>query len=148
MADEVRLRSATPADVEAVRALLAAADLPLEGLEDQFGDGYVLAERAGRVVAAEGIEVYGDDGLLRSAVVDAALRGRGLGERLTRERLDWARRRGLRAVWLLTTTAAPFFDRLGFARVERASAPPALQASREFATVCPSSAACMRLPLS
>ena len=147
MADDVQLRPASAADLASVRALLVSADLPQDGLEDQFGDRYVVAVRGGRVVGAEGIEVHGDDGLLRSAVVDGALRGQGLGEQLTRERLAWARARGLRSVWLLTTTAAPFFDRLGFARVERASAPPALQASREFASVCPSSATCMRLEL-
>ena len=50
-------------------------------------------------------------------------------------------------MWLLTTTAAPFFARLGFATMERASAPQALQASREFAAACPAGATCMRLDL-
>ena len=63
------------------------------------------------------------------------------------DRLARARGLGLGSVWLLTTTAAGFFDQLGFARVERGSVPPELQASPEFATVCPGSAVCMRLAL-
>ncbi len=141
------LRPAGPADLAAVRALLADAQLPVEGLEEQFGERYVVAEADGQVIGAEGVEVHGAFGLLRSAAVAVRHRGTGLGQRLTRERLDWARAHRLRAVYLLTTTAAPFFARLGFRAVPRASAPPELQASREFATVCPASAVCMRLDL-
>ena len=74
-------------------------------------------------------------------------RGTGLGMRLTEERIGWARKQRLEALYLLTTTAAPFFGRLGFVEVARASAPAAVQTSREFATACPAGATCMRLPL-
>ncbi len=146
--DGIVLRPATTADLEAVRALLRDTKLPLEGLDDQFGEGYVVAvRREGRIVGAAGMEVHGPDGLLRSLVVAPPLRGLGLGEELTKDRLRWARGRGLRAVWLLTTTAADFFDRFGFLAADRAAAPPALQASPEFAGACPQDAACLRLVL-
>lgn len=146
--DGIVLRPAALADLEAVRALLRDAHLPLDGLEEQFGEGYVVAvRREGRIVGAEGIEVHGQDGLLRSAVVAPPLRGLGLGEALTDDRLAWARGRGLKSVWLLTTTAADFFDRFGFHRAERGAAPPALQASTEFSVACPASAVCLRLVL-
>jgi len=86
-------------------------------------------------------------GLLRSLVVDAPRRGSGLGHTLTFDRIRLAKEQGVDALWLLTTTAAPFFARLGFVTVERARVPPALQASHEFATACPSSATCMWLDL-
>jgi amino-acid N-acetyltransferase len=143
----VTLRPATPADLAAVRALLASAGLPLDGIEEQFVDGFVVAESDGVVVGAEGVELYGQDGLLRSAVVDDTWRGRGVGDALTRDRLAWARARGLRSVWLLTTTAADYFPRHGFEPVSRDVAPAAVRASREFASVCPSSATAMRLTL-
>lgn len=141
------LRDAAAADLIAVRELLRDARLPLDGLEEQFGDRYAVAEAAGRVVGVEGIEVYDRWGLLRSAVVAPQLRGSGLGVRLTENRLAWARHQRLEALYLLTTTAAPFFARLGFVEVPRASAPAPLQGSREFATACPASATCMMLPL-
>lgn len=145
--NDVTIRAARADDISAVRALLAAVLLPLDGLDEQFGDGYAVAECDGTVIGAEGIETYEDSGLLRSAVVHDAWRGRGIGDALTRDRLDWARSRGLRAVYLLTTTAADYFPRYGFTRVERGSAPAAVQRSREFAEACPQTAVTMRLVL-
>ena len=146
--DGVVLRPAVPTDLQAVRALLRDAKLPADGIEDQFGEPYVVAvRREGRVVGVAGLEVHGAEGLLRSVVVVPPLRGLGLGEAMTHDRLARARSLKLAAVWLLTTTAAGFFDQLGFARVERASAPAPLQASKEFSVVCPGTAVCMRLPV-
>lgn len=142
------VRSAEPGDLAPVRALLAAAGLPVADVEARFGPGYAVAlDAAGAIVGAEGIEVHGRHGLLRSAVVAPAWRGRGVGAALTRDRLAWARAAGLEAVYLLTTTAAAYFPRHGFERVERATVPAALQAASEFASVCPASAIVMRLPL-
>lgn len=143
----IRIRPARADDLPGVRNLLRAADLPLDGLDDQFGDNYAVAEAAGSIVGAEGIEIYGQHGLLRSAVVSAAWRGRGVGEALTTERLAWARERGLQAVYLLTTTAAGYFPRFGFVSEWREQAPEAIRRSREFADACPETAAFMRLTL-
>lgn len=140
-------RAASAGDLAAVRRLLEAAKLPADGLEDQFPDGYDVVTRDGTVVAAAGVEVHGRAGLLRSVVVDAALRGQGFGAQLSQRRIQWARQRGLDEVWLLTTTAATFFPRLGFRPADRAGAPVELQRSREFAGACPASAACLKLEL-
>lgn len=141
------IRTAQPSDQEAVAELLRAAGLPTDGLGDQFGSGYAVAELAGSVVGAEGIEVYEHAGLLRSAVVASAYRGQRVGDRLTANRLAWARAQGLREVWLLTTTAERWFPRFGFEPALRRDAPAALQASPEFAGACPASAVAMRLTL-
>ncbi len=143
-AADFAIRAARDADLTTVRQLLVAAKLPTDGLEEQFGDGYAIAESNGTAIGAEGIEIYGDAGLLRSAVVDAGWRGRGVGDALTQDRLRWAAGRGLREVWLLTTTAADYFPRFGFAPAARADAPAPMQESREFAEACPASAIAMR----
>jgi amino-acid N-acetyltransferase len=139
------LRPAKPGDLAAVRELLGASGLPLDGLEDQFGAGYVVAVEAGAVVGVAGLEVHGGAGLLRSVAVHRTHRGTGLGVALVKDRLDWARFSAVGAIYLLTTTAAHFFTRFGFVQVARESAPAALQASPEFATVCPGDSVCMRL---
>ncbi|HJU65936.1 MAG TPA: arsenic resistance N-acetyltransferase ArsN2 [Gemmatimonadaceae bacterium] len=141
------LRPARSSDLDRVIELLAAARLPTEGLEEQFGDRYVIAESDGRIIGAEGMELYGPYGLLRSAVVEPAWRGQGIGEALTENRLSWARAQQLRAIYLLTMTAADFFPRFGFVVVERESAPAEVQRSREFCGQCPMSAITMRLTL-
>jgi amino-acid N-acetyltransferase len=141
----ITVRPAAAEDLEVVKSLLDAAHLPLDGLEEQFGGGYAVAESGRQIVGAEGIEVYERSGLLRSAVVHPDWRGRGVGDVLTRDRLEWARRVGLDRVYLLTTTAELYFPRFGFQRVDREAAPPEIRASREFASACPATAALMVL---
>jgi amino-acid N-acetyltransferase len=145
--ERATLRAARASDLAPVQALLREAKLHLEGLEEQFPRSYVVAESAGALVGAMGIEVYGRYGLLRSAVVAPAQRGAGLGRTLTENRIAWARSQRLEALYLLTVTAEPFFAHLGFAKSPRKSAPAELQASLEFSKLCESSAVCMRLDL-
>jgi protein-tyrosine-phosphatase/N-acetylglutamate synthase-like GNAT family acetyltransferase len=141
----VQLAGARLDDRAEIDALLARVDLPVEGVEDQFPGAFVVARRGGRIVGVAALEQHGGDGLLRSVAVDPEERGTGLGICLTAERLAFARQAGLGAIYLLTTTAAGYYPRFGFATIDRASAPAAIAASREFASVCPSSATCMIL---
>lgn len=142
-----RLRAARGEDAERVQRLLQLSKLPLDGLDEQFGDNYAVAVDGADLVGVEGIELYGEDGLLRSAAVDASRRGQGIGDALTRDRIAWARTRGLRAVYLLTTTAQNYFPRFGFVAASRDDAPDAIKRSREFADACPASAHFMKLTL-
>jgi hypothetical protein len=64
-----------------------------------------------------------------------------------RAALDLARNCGVTDVYLLTTTAAEFFPRLGFARIARDAAPRVVQTSTEFQSACPASAAAMHVRL-
>lgn len=61
--------------------------------------------------------------------------------------MDVALRDGIERLWLLTETAEPFFARLGFERVSREMAPPTIQLTSEFGSVCAASASCMMLKL-
>lgn len=137
------LRAASAADYEAVVRLLRAADLPTAGLQPALSD-FLVAEDGGRLVGVIGLEVYGDAALLRSAVVDTDRRGTGLGRDLVSGLLDHAGRRGVRDVYLLTTTAERYFPRFGFTRVSRDAVAPAVRASEEFRGACPDSAVAMR----
>jgi N-acetylglutamate synthase-like GNAT family acetyltransferase len=143
----MEIRTATQADLDAVRRLVAEAGLPQDGLEDQFGSGYVVAIESGRLIGVAGVERYGRYGLLRSVATAADRRGRGVGNALVEDRVGWAERAGLESIYLLTTTAAGYFPKLGFVAVERAAVPVEIGASREFSSVCPSSAVVMRLAL-
>lgn len=143
----VSIRDANAGDRDAVHALLVRASLPPDGLDEQFGDAYAVAESGGEIVGAAGVEVYGGAGLLRSVAVHPGWRGRGIGIGLTRDRLEWARKRGIGTVFLLTDTAAGYFPRLGFAPVARDEVPEEVRASLQFATVCPSTASVLALSL-
>lgn len=136
-------RPARLQDLAAVRQLVLSAGLPDAELADQFPGAYVVLQQGEALVGSAGLETHGDCGLLRSLAIAPSHRGMGLGRELTEDRLRAARARGLRSVYLLTTTAPEFFFRLGFERVARESAPTPLQGAAEFATVCPASAICM-----
>ena len=70
------------------------------------------------------------------------------GKQLVAEAESYARERGVKALYLLTTTAERFFDRLGYSRIEREMVPESIKATREYAGICPASSAvmCKRLP--
>ena len=141
------VRSARSDDLPAVKALLTTAKLPTDGVEEQFGPAYAVATEDDRIIGVVGIERYGSYGLLRSAAVTPDARGRGVGEALILDRIDWSMRNQLQAIYLLTTTAPDYFPRFGFERVERASVPADVQSSLEFSMVCCASAAVMKLDL-
>ncbi len=131
-------------DLPILRQLLRAEDLPAEGAGFDRTD-FLVMDDAGRVCGCGGIEGYGDVGLLRSLVVAPDQRGRGFGLALARRLVSWAVEHGLRELYLLTETAAPFFERkVGFDVVSRDEAPPEIRTSDEFARQCPASAVLMR----
>jgi amino-acid N-acetyltransferase len=140
------IRRGSAADHAPLVALLAASHLPTAGVPPTLAD-FLVAELDGRVVGAIGLERYGNAGLLRSAVVEPSAQGTGLGQRLVRELLAHATARGVREIYLLTTTAEHFFPRFGFERIDRREVPAVVQASVEFREACPASATVMRARL-
>ena len=124
-------------------ALLADAQLPTDDLTEAHCDHFFFAGPASRPTGLVGLELFGDVALLRSLVVTAEKRGLGAGTALLAQAERYARTRGVRQLYLLTTTAEAFFARHGYVRAPRDSAPPAIRATREFGGICPASAAFM-----
>jgi amino-acid N-acetyltransferase len=130
-------------DATQVRRLVESAGLPTADLDAAdlahfFGCGAV--DRPHGVV---GLEVLGAEALLRSLAVEPGARGSGSGRALVAAAEQHARDSGVDSVFLLTTTAAGFFERLGYTRVDREIAPAAIRHTREFGEVCPASATFM-----
>lgn len=139
------IRPAQQADLTAVQRLLDAVGLPLDGIEQGFGETWAVAEAENTIAGVAGVEIHVPFGLLRSVAVSPGRRGRGIGNALVRNRVRFARKRGLKKLFLLTTTAAPWFERLSFRRIDRAAVPVPLLSSREFQGVCPAAAVLMEL---
>jgi len=140
------VREAKSGDWPAVTSLLAAAGLPLAGVEENL-TGFLVAVRGEIVIGCAAVELYGRDGLLRSVAVAEAERGSGLGQELVHRSLERAASAGMETVTLLTTTATEFFPRFGFQVLEREAVPAAVQESIEFSEACPATATAMLLPL-
>ncbi len=141
------IRSAQQEDHSAVLQLLQQSDLPQDGLSDHWATTLV-ARDGSQVVGSAALELYGASALLRSVAVEPSRRGQGLGQRLTQAALDLAKQRGVKAVYLLTETAAHFFARFGFRRISRSDVLPEVQRSVEFTHACPKSAQVMMVELS
>jgi len=139
---QVSVRQARLGDLPALRELLSLCSLPLDGVAEHL-DSFLVAFDRDQLAGSIGLERYGPDGLLRSLAVHPDHRRRALGAHLTRRALHDAHRLGLRQVFLLTETASEYFLRFQFRRVPRQQAPAAVQASVEFASVCPETAICM-----
>jgi amino-acid N-acetyltransferase len=140
------IRPAVVEDLSAVLGLLRSAFLP-DDAEPHFANFFV-AQCDGSVVGAIGFESLGDRALLRSLVVEKSYRATGIGTSLADEAIRHARRIAVAELFLLTTDAASFFERLGFERVPHAEAPAAVRQTRQFSELCPATAQLMRLVLS
>ena len=140
MSEPSTVISQTPARSGAIR-LLESAGLPASDLTDEHMNAFFYAGSASAPDAMIGMEIYGAVALLRSLVVSPALRKRGLGQRLVAKAEQYAKERGVGAVYLLTTTAEPFFLARGYSPAARETAPPSIRSTTEFAGLCPASSA-------
>jgi amino-acid N-acetyltransferase len=142
----IAISAAVPEDGPAITTLLRDADLPHEDHAEHLAN-FLVARCDGVVVGAVGFELHGRDALLRSLVVAPAHRGTGLGGELVDRLAAEARWRAAKRFYLLTTTAETFFARRGFERIVRLEVPAAIASTREFNSLCPSSAICMTRPV-
>lgn len=138
------IRDANRADLAPITALLRDADLVLDGVEDHVGS-FLVAEHDGVLAGVMGLEMYTPAALLRSAVVALAQRGTGIGRELFDALRSRARANGIDTLYLLTTTAGPYWSRRGFIQITRDDVPMDVRGSAEFTGACPASATVMSL---
>lgn len=127
----------------ALKAALTEAHLPTDDIEDRGRIFFKAQSSDGRTVGFSGTERCAGDYLLRSVVVLPDRRGEGFGRGVVDATLASLDHTG--DVFLATTSAAPFFTRIGFSEVQWDSVPAAVLATRQLSSICPSSATIMKL---
>jgi N-acetylglutamate synthase-like GNAT family acetyltransferase len=148
-AQDASLRAATGDDLPAIERLLVSSGLPTAGVAEALAS-FVVAEsgQGKRIVGVIGLELCCDEyALLRSAAVEPDWRGTGLGRRLVMHLIADAESRGVKALYLLTTTAERYFPSFGFVPTTRDAVPHEVKQSVEFREACPASATVMALEL-
>lgn len=130
--------------IAAVKEILAFMQLPTADITPGHMEHFFGLWVAEALVGVVGIEPYGRESLLRSLAVVPTQRGAGLGTKLLAHAEQYAHSRGTQTLFLLTTTAASYFARQGYAALDRAEAPAAIRCTEEFASLCPSAAVLMR----
>ena len=145
--EDISYRAAARADLPGIEGLLRESSLPTVGVAEAL-EQFIVAERGRRLVGVVGLELHGDRyALLRSAAVDASVRGRGVGRQLVEQIIGAARARNLESLYLLTTTAERYFPMFGFEEITRDAVPDVVKRSAEFTSACPASAVVMSLHL-
>jgi len=140
-------RKATKIDEPQVRALLEEAQLHTESLGGKITE-FFLADQGGVIIGVAGFEYYGDDALLRSVAVLANQRNKGTGSAMVDWMLSRAKEHHIKRIVLLTDTARKFFEKKGFAVVNRSLIDnEAMKKSSEFAYLCSASTTTMILNL-
>jgi N-acetylglutamate synthase-like GNAT family acetyltransferase len=125
---------------DGLKTALIKAGLPADDVEDPQPLFWRFESYQDIPVGFGGLEVHGSDALLRSVVTLPPVRQVGIGSTIVDmlEGEAWAR--NCRAIYLLTTSQVDFFAGLGYAPCARSGVPDAVRQSRQFPTLCPSTA--------
>jgi UDP-N-acetylmuramate: L-alanyl-gamma-D-glutamyl-meso-diaminopimelate ligase len=135
-------------DMSGVRDLLQRAHLAASDVPDTAFTSFFVVRSEGQVVACVGLEVYGEEAILRSLAVDPEQRGNGFGWMMADTAIEHARWRGVRRIYLLTETASDFFAaKHGFRVVDRSTVSPAVAAASTFRSSTDSKFVAMRLDM-
>jgi len=126
-----------------VRRLLAEGELPTSDLSPLHLEHFFACGPIDAPQGVVGLELYGNVALLRSLAVSTGSRGNGHGKALIAHAERYAASQGVREVYLLTTTAVEWFERFGYRRIDRDSAPDVIGRTEEFSALCPSSSVLM-----
>jgi len=146
MANQIPIEPVNNKFREAIVALLESEKLPVHDLSPEL-DNFFIATDNGHVVGAIGLEIYKDDGLLRSLVVKKDYRKMKTGARLINELENFGRRSGLKNIYLLTESAEDYFKKKGYLKINRRNVPDSIKASSEWSLVCPDTAVLMQKTL-
>ena len=128
-------------DAPGLVGALQSAGLPVDDLLEPGRTFFAYRTPAGDPVGFGGYEALGDHALLRSIVVLPAWRAQALGRNLAALLQRRAFDAGARRAWVLTSSAAPFFEKIGFKPVARDDAPATVLATRQASSLCPADAA-------
>ncbi len=139
---ELEFSAATSRDFADVAHLLQSENLPTDDLSPEVPH-FLLARAKGTLVGVAGLEIYGTDALLRSVAVHKDYRNFRIAQRLTNDLIKQVKLIGVKDVYLITTTADKYFEKQGYARIDRATAPASISATQQFSSLCPSSAVVM-----
>jgi amino-acid N-acetyltransferase len=127
-------------------ALLKKNSLPTEDIDP--GKQLFVVEEGDNVVATVAVEYNYNDALLRSLSVSKEKRKSGIGAELVEFIEGYVQKQGVQRMYLLTTTAATFFSKRGYATIDRDNVPEFIKNTKEYSAICSSSSTVMKKELS
>jgi amino-acid N-acetyltransferase len=97
-----------------------------------------------QIKGTAGWEQFENNALIRSVSIKKDWQQHGMGSSLYKALEDAAIERGIRHLYLLTTTADGFFLKQGFSVISRDEVPEYIQNTKQFSSTCPASAIVMK----
>jgi len=125
--------------------LLKENKLPTEDINP--GTQLFVVEEVDEVIATIAVEYDYNDALLRSLSVSEKKRNAGIGAELVDFIEDYVRWQGVQNIYILTTTAAAFFAKRGYALIDRSNVPRFIKETKEYSVICASSSTLMKKEL-
>jgi len=138
----INIQKAGEKDFETVCKLLLQENLPIADLNPLL-ENFFIAVEDNKITGVIGMDRYGKDGLLRSAIVQKEYRNKGIAAALVARLFDEAAKQGVSTLYLITNTAAAYFEKKGFKKITKAEVAPAVLESKEFNGLCPASSIIM-----
>ena len=109
----INIQKAGEKDFETVCKLLLQENLPIADLNPLL-ENFFIAVEDNKITGVIGMDRYGKDGLLRSAIVQKEYRNKGIAAALVARLFDEAAKQGVSTLYLITDTAAAYFEKKGF----------------------------------
>lgn len=131
-----------------IKELLSSNKLPYSDIENDKIYFIGAFNPEGNMVGTAGLEMNGTEGLLRSLAVNKSYHLKGIGKMLHDAIISHALVLGVKNLYLLTTTAAKYFEKNGWKIIDRSSVPDQTRNTTEFTSICPTTAVCMAYKLS
>jgi radical SAM superfamily enzyme YgiQ (UPF0313 family)/N-acetylglutamate synthase-like GNAT family acetyltransferase/2-polyprenyl-3-methyl-5-hydroxy-6-metoxy-1,4-benzoquinol methylase len=132
---ELKIIRAKPKDASLLGKLLQACNLSTTGLEDQIHHFYA-AWSGGEMIGSIGLEIYGKYGIIRSTAVLPQYRKKGIGSKLAKKMIDFARTQGIGELYLKTEDEAAFFKHVGFSHILPEQIPTEIKDADMLAISC------------
>ena len=125
------IRKANQEDLGNLQAFLIRANLGTDGLTAETVDYFLLLENEdGTIRGSLGMEVFKEHGMLRSLVVSPGQADKEI-FMLFDQIVKLAKEKGIKSLFLATnkSVALPFFEIMGFQKIEREAIPTELYSS-------------------
>jgi amino-acid N-acetyltransferase len=140
---DVLIEPARPSDFGAVKQLLTDCGLPSRDLTESHLGHFFVVRSGESITAVVGLEPSETGALLRSLAVRPTARRHGVATALVQHTEAYARSLGADTIFLLTQTAESFFAKLGYEATSRNLAPPGIQKTQQFQSLCSNGSLCM-----
>ena len=141
------IRQAISADLPSIAALLQCSFLPTVGIALESAKFLVAETQSNDIIGVLGAQQEGTSTLLRSFAVAESWRSQGVGTALVNTMLTLLLEQNNKQLYLLTETAATYFERLDFQAISREEIPQTLLVQSGLYQACPCSSQCLKKEL-